>query len=192
MNAHKIGIVYMALIGALIATLCDKNHVETETLHYPNPFWDGQPWWNYPAFFIGFVAMGLVYHELTQRLPSTIDRTFSTSTGDVKDFSESLILFTLVYILSGFGNESPLFLNLFFYGTFLLRLAITPDKMFMLIISILIGIGGAFTEGFMSDMDLVYYTKPVIYYVPLWLAGLYLHGAFALRDGMRLFVYKKV
>ncbi|MCP4437574.1 MAG: hypothetical protein GY810_01360 [Aureispira sp.] len=191
MKANKIGIVYIALIGALIATLCDKNHVETGTLYYPNPFWDGQPWWNYPAFFVAFVLMSFAYHELTQRLPSTIDRTFSTSTGDTKDFTESLIIFALVYILSGFGNESPIFLNVLFYGLFLLRLTITPDKVFILIISIMLGIGGAFIEGFMSNMDLVYYTKPVIYYVPLWLAGLYLHGAFALRDGMRLFVYKQ-
>lgn len=188
---NNIGVIYLALLGALIATLCDKAHVLTNTLYYPSPdYWD-QPWWSFPGFFVAFVAMGFSYLFLVKKLPDSEERTYSVRSGNYTDLINSLLLFAFVYLMSGFGNDFPILLNVIFYGTFLLRMAITKDKQFMLILSILMGISGAFVEGTLTVFDLVYYTKPVVYHVPLWLAALYLHGAFALRDGMRLFVYRE-
>lgn len=189
-KSNTLGIIYLALLGALIATLCDKVHVLTNTLYYPSPdYWD-QPWWSFPGFFVAFVVMGFSYLLLIKTLPSSIDRSHSNGNGNFSTMVNSLLLFAFVYLMSGFGNEYPLLLNGIFYGTFLLRLALSTDRGFMLILSILMGIGGAAAEGTMSAFDLVYYTQPDIYYVPAWLSALYLHGAFALRDGMKFFVFR--
>ena len=102
-----------------------------------------------------------------------------------------MLFFAFIYMLSGFGNDFPLYLNVLFYSTFLLRIMVVPDKLFLLILSLIIGIGGTIGEGILSSLDLVFYTKPVFFHVPAWLAGLYLHGAFALREGMRFFVYDR-
>ena len=192
MNQRNSGIINLALLAALIATLCDQVHVTTATLYYPNPCCFGQPWWSLPGFFVAFTAMGIIYLQLAKWLPAKIDRSFSTSSGGYRSLTESMLIFALVYILSGFGNESPALLNLLFYGSFLLRLAVTQDKGFIVILSMIIGVGGVLGEGILSALDLVSYTKPVIFHVPVWLAALYFHGAFALRDGMRFFVYGSV
>lgn len=191
LGAKKASLFHLALLAAIVSTLCDKVHVLTGTLYYPNPVFDGQPWWNLPGFFLAFLTMGMSYLQLIKYLPSNISRSSSANAGEFRSFLESMLIFVFVYLLSGFGNESPLILNLLFYSTFLLRLAFTPDKIFMLILSIILGIAGSLAEGILSALDLVYYTKPVIFHVPLWLAALYFHGAFALKDGMRFFVFRK-
>ena len=190
MNPKNSGIIYVAVLGAVVATFCDKMHVLTGALYYPQPFINDQAWWVFPGFTVAFTAMGIVYLQMVKFLPANISRVFSTSPTGLKSMSESMLMFALFYILSGFGNESPLFLNLLFYGTFLIRLTLTQDKIFILILSVILGIGGTLGEGILSWFGLVYYTKPVIFLVPTWLGGLYFHGAFALRDSMRLFVYR--
>ncbi len=46
MNKGKTsGYLYLAVVGALVATLCDANHVYTQTLSYPAPVYAGQAWW---------------------------------------------------------------------------------------------------------------------------------------------------
>ncbi|MEZ5008766.1 MAG: hypothetical protein R2753_11505 [Chitinophagales bacterium] len=190
MKAKTSGIIYIAVLAALICSFCDKIHVITNTLYYPQPVFDGQPWWTFPGFFVAFVTMCIVYLQLVKHLPAQIDKTFSTSSGNVQKLTESLLLFAFVYLLSGFGNEYPLYLNVLFYSTFLIRLAVTSDKQFILIVSLILGISGTLGEGLLSEFGLVYYTKPVVFHMPLWLAGVYMHGAFALRACMRFFVYR--
>ncbi len=95
----------------------------------------------------------------------------------------------MVYLLSGFGNHEPGLLALIFYGSFAIRLGFSYDRAFLLVLAVLLGIGGMFAEGVMTRLDLVHYRQPEIFGVPWWLGGLYLHGALALREGMRHFVY---
>ncbi|MEZ5004087.1 MAG: hypothetical protein R2730_13740 [Chitinophagales bacterium] len=191
MKTRNSGIIVLAAIAALVASFCDKVHVITNTLYYPKPAWGGQPWWTFPGFFVVFVFMCAVYLLMEKQLPNSIDKSYSTKKGSAQQFIESLLLFAFVYLMSGFGNEWPILLNVLFYGTFLLRWLASRDKTFILIISLILAVGGTLGEGVLSAMGLVYYTKPVIFHVPLWLGGVYMHGAFALRDSMRFFVYTK-
>ena len=179
------GVVILALIGAAVATLCDGIHVYTGTLAYPEHNWFGQPWWVFPNFFVVFVAMALVYRLLSGVMPGTAA---STRPGDLRAFIETLTLFALVYILSGFGNRDPLALCLVFYISFALRWLVTYDRGFMLVLSVLMAIGGMVGEGLLTKMDMVHYREPDIFGVPWWLGGLYMHGAFALREGYRCFI----
>ncbi len=189
MNVKSFGIIKTAILGAVICTLCDKLHVLTGTLSYPIPFWGGQPWWTFPGFFAAFIIMGLLYVKLINVLPNSINRAYSCSHGSNRETLDALLIFTLVYLSSGFGHEYSFILTFIFFVTFLFRLIFAIDKSFILILGIILGIGGAMGEGILSAFDLVHYSMPEIFHVPVWLVGVYLHGAFALRECMRNFVY---
>ncbi len=178
-----------SLIGAVVATLCDANHVLTETLSYPEPFLFGQAVFVFPGFFMAFTIMALNYHYVTSLFPKSVKKKASISSGEFPAFVESLLFFMMVYLLSGFGNYHPVLLSVIFFGSFFARLAFTYERTFILLFAILLGVGGMLVEGAMTQVDLVHYREPEMFGVPYWLGGVYMHGALALREGMRYFVY---
>lgn len=97
--------------------------------------------------------------------------------------------FLLAYLLSGFGNRDPLLLSIVFYGSFLIRLAVSYERGFLLLVAALMAVGGVVGEGLLNRFGLVQYRAPEIFGVPFWLGGLYMHGAFALREGVRYFCF---
>lgn len=183
--------IYFALLGAAIATLCDGIHVYTGTLSYPNPFVCGQAAWVYPGFFLVFLLMEVLYFLVIRRLPSFFDVTMSKSGGTFRDVVETTTAFALIYLMSGLGNREPVLLSVIFYGTFVLRLMFTYERLTLLLLAAAMAVGGMFGEGFLSALGLVTYGYTDVFHVPYWLGGLYVHGAFALREGMRFFVYGK-
>ena len=88
-------------------------------------------------------------------------------------------------ITSGY-NYDPAFV-----GDLISLAALAPDldRAWLLLIAAAMAVGGMLAEGAMSALGLVAYRHVDVFNVPLWLGGLYLHGAFALREGMRFFVY---
>ncbi len=190
MKSKLIKFLPFALIGAIVATICDANHVFTGALSYPKPFLFGQAWFVFPGFLVAFTLMGLNYLFAPTLFPKRAASTQSTSSGSLSLFVESLLFFMMVYLLSGFGNDEPILLSLIFYASFLARWFFTYERFFILLFAITLGIGGMAVEGAMTQFDLVYYREPEIFGVPYWLGGLYMHGALALREGMRYFVYQ--
>jgi hypothetical protein len=183
------GIYIFALLGGLVATVCDGVHVHTRTLAYTKHFLFGQAWWVFPGFVLTFFFMGRAYSFFCDRLPASIPRQKSSSGGNSREFIEAVTTFALVYMLSGFGNFEPVLLSVIFYGTFAARWFYSYDRLWLLILSISMAIGGMYAEGVISSTGLMAYRHVDFFYVPLWLGGLYMHGAFALREGMRYFVY---
>lgn len=181
-------LIPLALLAAVVATLCDANHVQTNTLVYPYPFIAGQAPWVFPGFLIAFFSMGFLYFLLANAFAKHAQQ--SAQKGSAQALIETMTTFAFCYLISGFGSEQPALLAWIFYGTFLLRFAFTYEKAWLLIVAIILAIGGVFAEGLLSSFGLVAYQVQEIYYVPLWLGGLYMHGAFALREGMRFFVYR--
>ena len=189
-NINYSGIFTLALLAAIIATLCDANHVFTQTLSYPNPVFFNQAWWVFPGFFIAFSSMALSYLLLSHLLVERIKVTKSTSKGTYQNLVTDLSYFALAYLLSGFGNFYPTLLCIIFYGVFILRLVFDYERIWLLLVAILLAIGGMFFEGLLAEFDLVKYRYNDIFNVPYWLGGVYMLGAFALRSGMRALVYK--
>ena len=189
-NWKASGFLYLAVTGALVATLCDANHVYTQTLSYPAPICTGQAWWVFPGFFLAFTVMSVLYVELARLCQSVTPSTASQSAGSAYAMVESFVAFVLVYLLSGFGNESPNLLVLIFYGTFILRLAVTYERGWALLLAVLLGVGGMFGEGLLSLFGQVTYRHVDVFGVPYWLGALYMHGALALRESVRFFVYR--
>ena len=185
------GAAMLVLMAATVATLCDKVHVMTHTLVYPPPTIDGQAWWVFPCFFMAFSIMVVGYLIFARHLPEKIEREYSRTGGDLSGLVESFLLFVMVYLLSGFASNHPLFLNALFYGTFMIRLSVAKDRLFMAVIGLVLAVGGAFAEGVFAMMGLMDYSRPDFFYVPAWLPGLYLHGAFALREGVRNLIFCK-
>lgn len=187
---NTAGLLSLALLGAIVATLCDANHVLTHTLSYPSPLVAGQAWWVFPGFFVAFTTMGITYFLLANALRGRLSLDSSQSAGNAQAMMEALIAFAMVYLASGFGNEHPVLLSLIFYGTFVLRWAVSYDRPWLLLLAVIMGIGGMFAESLMSRFGQVTYRHVDVFYVPFWLGGLYMHGAFALRESMRFFVYR--
>ena len=187
---NKTGIFALALLAAIVATLCDANHVFTQTLRYPHPEFFQHAWWVFPAFFIAFLFMAINYLLLSHTLKQKLNVTQSTTHGNWHNLSEDLIAFACVYLLSGFGNFHPALLCFIFYLTFIIRIAFTYERGWLCILAITLAIGGMFFEGLLAEFGLVAYRHSDIFNVPYWLGGVYMHGAFALRSGMRALVYK--
>ena len=191
MKSNLINFLPFALLGAIVATICDANHVFTGALSYPKPFLFGQAWFVFPGFIVAFTFMGLNYLFAPPIFPKTATSTVSTSPGSLSLFVENLLFFMMVYLLSGFGNQEPVLLSVIFYASFLARWLFTYERAFIMLFAIVLGIGGMFVEGAMTQFDLVHYREPEIFGVPYWLGGVYMHGALALREGIRYFVYRK-
>lgn len=189
-NLKISGFISLALVGAVVATLCDANHVYTMTLSYPTPMLAGQAWWVFPGFFLAFLVMGTVAAWLAERSRPVLSVRVSQSAGGIQAIVESFVLFVMVYLLSGFGNESPRLLALIFYGTFALRLAVTYERGWALLLALLLGVGGMAAEGLLSLAGQVTYRHVDVFGVPFWLGALYMHGALALRESLRFFVYR--
>jgi len=190
-NKNFTGIILLALMGALVATICDGVHVYTQTLSYTDPFLFGQAWWVFPGFILTFLLMEFAYLLVVENLPTGISTQKSVSPGNARDFTEAVIIFALIYLLSGFGNREPVILSVIFYGTYVVRWLSSYDRLWLLILSGLMAIGGMYVEGAISAMGWMTYRSVDFFYVPFWLGGLYLHGAFALREGMRIFFFQK-
>lgn len=184
------GYLYLALLGAVIATLCDANHVHTQTLHYPTPLFAGQAWWVFPGFFVAFAFMGAAYVTIAGLVRQVVATDISRSPGDARAMVEALVTFVLVYLLSGFGNEYPGLLLLMFFVTWLARLAFTYERGWVILLSLLLAVGGMFVEGLLSLLGEVAYRHVDIFGVPYWLGVLYMHGALALRESVRFFLYR--
>jgi hypothetical protein len=185
------GVLQFAGLSAIVATVCDANHVATGTLAYPRPVLFGQAWWVLPGFCLGFFLMGASYLVAGRRLGATSSMERSTAPGNVAALVEAMTSFVLVYLMSGFGNESPAALSFVFYGAFALRLAFTYERAWLLAVAVTLAIGGMAAEGTMGAAGIVAYRHVDVFHVPLWLGGVYMHGAFALREGMRVFVYRR-
>lgn len=189
LNKKSVGILLLALTGAMLTTFCDGVHVHTQTLSYPNPFLFGQAVWVFPGFVLAFLVMEMSYLLVVKRLPAGMSIRQSVSKGNVRDMIEAVVIFALIYLLSGFGNFEPVFLSVIFYGTFAVRWMFSYDRLWLLLLAVLMAIGGMFAEGALAAMGLVTYRYMDVFHVPFWLGGLYVHGAFALREGLRLFIY---
>lgn len=184
-------LLLLAVLAGAIATLCDANHVHTGTLSYPAPFLFGQAWWVFPNFVLAFLAMGLSYAWLAARLPASLPTSQSTAPGQASGFVEAVMAFVFVYLLSGFGNAEPALLSVIFYGSFFVRWVASYERGWLLLLAVIMAVAGMLVEGVLSAVGWVSYRHQDIFYVPFWLGGLYMHGAFALREGMRYIVFRR-
>lgn len=164
-------------VGSLL-TLCDRFfHVAFGALHYTHPTFTGQAWWVWPNFMLASGAMYLgakLLFAARVRQPS------------MPQLLVSHALFIAVYGLSGVYHEHPQLLLWGFGLGWLLRLAtMAGDRGVYALFGIVLALAGCAFEGLLTLTGEFAYRAPEFFHVPLWLAGLYLHGSFAILQLVR-------
>ncbi len=171
----------LALLAAAVCTFCDAVHVYSAALSYPDSYsaalsypdsvWFGQAIWVFPLFFVVFFILALTYLSLAKVLTGGLQLTISTRKGSLRALAESMSMFVMTYLLTGFASGSPVFLAGILYSIFLIRLCFTYERRFMLLLAVLLAVGGMMVEGFLGAMGWVAYGEQQVFYVPWWLGG---------------------
>jgi hypothetical protein len=162
----------VALLGAVVCTICDHLHVIYDVLYYPKPVFWQQAWW-VPLLFgtasVVFVAGAepirrvLAGRVLPRPTPAQL-------TGDA-------IGLVAAYSLTAFAHTLPdavLGINLAFWLARVLR----GTPVWLVIYCVIVAIGGVAFEGFWSWLGFFYYKNPDFLGTPRWLFTIYLHVSF--------------
>src|SRR5260221_12222125 len=165
-------IVFVA--GSLGGALCDQIHVQSGVLAYPHPWLADQAWWVAPQFGVGMIVV-LAAARIAVRGDTTRPPTSRVAIDAA--------WFLGVYAASGLGHGHPVALAVAFVVTWLAR---RPDRRGAVPFSILLSAGGVLYEGTLAGSGAFHYARPDLFHVPVWLAGIYLHGALLALSVARL------
>lgn len=175
--SYPAALALVCLGVGLLLTLCDRFfHVSFGVLSYSHPLLTGQAWWVFPGF-VG--AAGGMY--LGARL-LFLERTAPARPAAI---AASLGLFVAAYAASGVFLAWPHALLAGYVVTWLLRVALAPDRAAVFVFGLILAVMGIVVEGLLMLTGDVAYSAPEIFHVPWWLGGLYLHGAFVVLQLVR-------
>ena len=159
-------------VGMVGGALCDQIHVQSGVLAYPHPSLWGQPWWVGPQFGVAVVVMLLAAAPAVRlarpRSPRPNGRIVAVDG----------LWFIAAYAASGWwGNGHGRALAVVYGLTWLARMVTRPDRVVLVVVGVLLACGGVLYEGTLAGTGAFHYAHPDVYHVPIWLAGIYLHGA---------------
>ncbi|PJZ53337.1 hypothetical protein [Leptospira adleri] len=164
-NSGKLFVVLM--LGGIGLAACDQIHVQYEVLKYfHNGLW-GQAWWVAPQFFLATFLMYLGVFLIRKE----------TGEFDGKKFVLSVLLFAVAYYASGLFATRPYTLAAAYLLFWIFRIFFEKERERFVLFSVLLAISGTLAEGLISRAGLFIYMQPDFLLVPIWLPGLYLHGA---------------
>lgn len=172
--------------GAIVCTLCDQTHVRTGVLAYRAPFVAGQAWWVPLVFVIATVA-ALAQWVVLAAVSPAIARDLRSGPRDrwgAREAAYAAAWLVAVYVSSGFLQGVPRGAFALYVALFMLR-AWAVDAPGVVAHALLFAVGGTAFEAALSSTGAFWYTRPDLAGVPVWLPGLYLHGAFVSRAVMR-------
>jgi hypothetical protein len=161
------------LIGAVLCTVLDHQHVVWGVLYYPHPdFWQ-QAWWVPLLFFTGtlgaLTATGAVRRLL--RAPEGPRPMAALVAVDVASFAAA-------YYLTAVGHRAPNMLTAILVGTWLVRAASSLSG-WAVAFCIGMALVGPAVESAVSALGGFYYYHPDFIGVARWLPALYLHAGVA-------------
>ena len=162
-----VAAVVTALVGAIAGAACDQLHVQSGVLAYARPMFLEQAWWVAPMFgaFTPVIVWGA-----TPFAPGA-------GAAPARDLVTGAFWLVAAYAGSGLVDaRAPTLYAVALLATWLVRVALAERRLQVAGFSLLLAAGGAAWEAFLSSTGAFWYTRPV-YWVPLWLPGLYLHGA---------------
>lgn len=151
------------VVGGLCGLLLDQIHVRYGVLFYPEPWlWD-QAWWVAPLFAGSTVVILSGARLFTEGAPGTREHDVMGSAG----------WFVAAYWASGQWHAHPIGLSVAYAVFFALRTTHRPTLMF----AGLLAAGGVTFEALLSSTGAFSYRHPDLFGLPMWLGGLYAHGA---------------
>ena len=153
--------------GGIGLALCDQIHVQAGVLDYDTGGFFGQAWWVPLQFGLAAVAIvaGAAPFARGRAKPGTV--AFLTGT----------LWFVAAYAASGLFDAHPYALAAAFVVTWALRVAFARQPSSLVAFSLLLAAAGTGAEAILSAAGTFAYTNPDLLGVPIWLPGLYLHGA---------------
>lgn len=172
--------------GSVMCTLCDQVHVRTGVIAYRVPAVAGQAVW-VPAVFLLAAFGGLAQWWLLARLDPSVAHDLRSGSKDAWGTREAVFSaawLVAVYGSSGFVQSSPHLAFAVYVGLFMLR-AWSLRAPGVITHALLFAVAGTGFEAALSSTGAFWYTRPELLGVPVWLPGLYLHGAFVARAVMR-------
>lgn len=176
--SYPVALALVWLGVGLLLSLCDRFfHVSFGVLAYSHPLVTGQAWWVFPGF-VG-AAAGMYLGAKLLFLDRTVPARPATIAG-------SLGLFVAAYAASGLFLAWPRELLVGYVVTWLLRVALAPERGAVFVFGLVLAAMGMVIEGLLMLTGDVAYSAPEIFHVPWWLGGLYLHGAFVVLRLVRL------
>lgn len=172
--------------GAAVCTLGDQTHVRTGTLVYRAPAVAGQAWWVPLVFVIATVA-ALAQWVVLAALSPAVARDLRSGARDrwgTREAVYAAVWLVAVYVSSGFLQGVPRGAFALYVGLFMLR-AWSVNAPGVVAHALLFAVGGTAFEAALSSTGAFWYTRPDLAGVPVWLPGIYLHGAFISRAVLR-------
>jgi hypothetical protein len=161
------------VLGGLGGAALDQIHVQSGILSYPHPWALDQAWWVAPQFGVAVVVMVVGSSPLARR-------TSLRASGVVLVDGA---WFVAAYGASGlWGRHHAGVLAAVLGVSWLARMAVRRDRNWLVLAGVLLAAGGVLYEGTVAGAGAFHYTRPDVYHVPVWLAGIYLHGAPVLID----------
>jgi hypothetical protein len=153
--------------GGIALALCDQIHVQSGVLDYETGGFFGQAWW-VPLQF-GFASLAIVAGAapFARRRAEPGAAAFVTGT----------LWFVGAYAASGVFDAHPEALAVAFLVTWAGRVALAQRPGNLVAYSLLLAAAGTGAEAILSAAGTFAYANPDVLGVPVWLPGLYLHGA---------------
>jgi hypothetical protein len=166
-------IVLALILGAIGGVLADQIHVQFDVLFYPrpDPGLFGQPWWVGPQFGVATIVMLAACAPFAR---AARPRTEETYLGPIPT---GAIWFAAAYLASGVFDRWPEILTAAYGVTFIGRVAPRRDRVPVILFAILLAIGGPVYEAILSSQTGLFHYIRGEWVVPIWLPGLYAHGA---------------
>jgi Protein of unknown function (DUF2878) len=163
----------LAVCLGLLGAACDQFHVQSELLSYPDPWlWDQAAWvpLNFAVLLTGLVL-------------ATIPLTRVAAARGVPEPNDRRLLADLVWFVGAYGlsglvaPDYPGALAVAYVAVWVPRIALRDERAFLYPFCIALALAGCLVEGAESELGWFSYADPDVIGVPLWLAGIYLHGA---------------
>ena len=167
------GWLTLAVCLGLFGAACDQFHVQSGLLSYPDPWlWDQAAWvpLNFAALLTGLVAA-------TIPLGRAAARRGVPEPGTAR-LAADLAWFAAAYALSGLvAPDAPTALAVAFVAAWLPRVALRPERALLVPFGIALALAGCAVEAIEIELGWFSYAEPDAIGLPLWLPGIYLHGA---------------
>jgi len=170
LSGRRIAALFLA--GGLGGLLCDQIHVQSGILAYASADFLGQARWVGPLFGTATVVMYLATWVW-------VGRSERAQSGLVSNRELALhgLWFVAAYFASALLQGQPKLLALVYLLLFLRRLLPRRDAAWQVANGVGLAIGGTTSEALLAATGVFHYNRPDLWTVPLWLPGVYLHGA---------------
>jgi len=166
-------------LGAVALSLCDRVHLAYGVLVQAGPKLLGQGLWVLPVFGAGAAGILAGYPVIRSAFG---EPPIAWSPARVL---RSGVLAAIAYVVTGPLHASPLLLSAGLLAAWLLRVGVRRSPA-AAVYSLIVGLLGPAAEATFAALGMHTYSAPDLLGVPMWLPGIYLHGALFAVDSEAL------